>query len=126
MAIQNLPESYPIGNHYSYPKKPFSSDQHIMFVNAVEDYGLRDFERPNWINFVRKPIDRIVSLYYFHKCHPEGRPIGRAFKKTQEYIESNLLRPKRYIKKSPCSDFDSCIKVDVCLGFFLTIRVAKF
>ena len=32
-------------NHYNYSKKPFSSDQHIMFVNAVEDYGLEDYER---------------------------------------------------------------------------------
>ena len=31
--------------HYSYPKKPFSTDQHIMFVNAVEDYGLGEHER---------------------------------------------------------------------------------
>ena len=31
--------------HYSYPKKPFSTDQHIMFVNAVEDYRLGEHER---------------------------------------------------------------------------------
>ena len=24
--------------HYGYPKKPFSTDQHIMFINAVEEY----------------------------------------------------------------------------------------
>ena len=99
MAMQNLPESYPIGNHYSYPKKPFSSDQHIMFVNAVEDYGLSEYERPNWINFVREPIDRIVSLYYFHTCHPKGHQIKQAITKTQEDIASNLARPKRYIRK---------------------------
>ena len=32
-------------NHYNYSKKPFSSDQHIMFVNAVEDYELEENER---------------------------------------------------------------------------------
>ena len=32
-------------NHYNYSKKPFSSDQHIMFVNAVEDYELKENER---------------------------------------------------------------------------------
>ncbi len=29
-----------IKQHYAYPKKPFSTDQHVMFVNVVEDYGL--------------------------------------------------------------------------------------
>ena len=99
MAIQNLPESYPIGNHYSYPKKPFSSDQHIMFVNAVEDYGLSEYERPNWINFVREPIDRIVSSYYYQKCQTKGHQIKQAFIKSQEDIASNFTGPRRYIKK---------------------------
>ena len=52
---------------YSYPKNPFSSDQHIMFINAEEDYGFKEHERPNWINFVRQPIERLVSLYYFDR-----------------------------------------------------------
>ena len=34
-------------NHYKYPQKPFSTDEHIMFVNAVEDYGLDGYERYN-------------------------------------------------------------------------------
>ena len=54
-------------HHYEFPRKPFSSDQHIMFVNAVEDYGLKDYERPNWINIVRPPIERFISLFYFFK-----------------------------------------------------------
>ena len=33
--------------HYGYPKKPFSTDQHIMFINAVEDYGMTQQERHN-------------------------------------------------------------------------------
>ena len=54
-------------HHYDYPKKPFSTDQHIVFVNAVEDYGFEEHERPNWINVVRPPIERLVSLFYFFK-----------------------------------------------------------
>ena len=32
-----------IKKHYAYANKPFSTDQHIMFVNVVEDYGLRGY-----------------------------------------------------------------------------------
>ena len=32
--------------------------------------------RPNWINFVRSPIERLVSLLYYHKCVPsELKPV---------------------------------------------------
>ena len=58
--------------HYDYPKKPFSSDQHIVFVNAVEDYGFEKHDRPNWINVVRPPIERLVSLFYFFKENKEN------------------------------------------------------
>ena len=34
--------------HYGYPKKPFSTDQHIMFINAVKDYEMTQQERYNW------------------------------------------------------------------------------
>ena len=61
--------------HYDYPKKPFSTDQHIVFVNAVEDYGFEEYERPNWINFVRQPIERLVSLFYFFKDPQEDANI---------------------------------------------------
>ena len=59
-------------HHYDYPKKPFSTDQHIVFVNAVEDYGFEEHERPNWINVVRPPIERLVSLFYFFKENKEN------------------------------------------------------
>ena len=59
-------------HHYGYPKKPFSTDQHIVFVNAVEDYGFEEHERPNWINVVRPPIERLVSLFYFFKEKKES------------------------------------------------------
>ena len=58
--------------HYEYPKLPFSTDQHIVFVNAVEDYGFEEHERPNWINVVRPPIERLVSLFYFFKEKKES------------------------------------------------------
>ena len=70
-----------------------------MFVNAVEDYGLEEHERPNWINFVREPMERIVSLYYYQKCHPNGHLIGQAIKESQKDIASNFTGPRRYIKK---------------------------
>ena len=37
-----------------------------MFINSVEDYGFNYDERPNWINMVRKPIERLVSYFYFN------------------------------------------------------------
>ena len=47
MAKSQKVEATFLGNHYFYSKKPFSTDQHVMFVNAVEHYGLQDHERYN-------------------------------------------------------------------------------
>ena len=57
-------------HHYKSPW-PYSTDQHIMFVNTVEHYGLSEDERPNWFNIVRNPVQRLVSHYYFvQKMNP--------------------------------------------------------
>ena len=85
-------------HHYDYPKKPFSTDQHIVFVNAVEDYGFEEHERPNWINVVRPPIERLVSLFYFFKekkeTHVQGLALAKVLKdltgKSHSQIEKEL------------------------------------
>ena len=85
-------------HHYNYPKKPFSTDQHIVFVNAVEDYGFEEHERPNWINVVRPPIERLVSLFYFFKekkeTHVQGLALAKVLKdltgKSHSQIEKEL------------------------------------
>ena len=46
-----------------------------MFVNTEEDYGLEKHERPNWINIVRQPIERLNSLYYVTRCHKDKNGI---------------------------------------------------
>ena len=74
--------------HYDYPKKPFSTDQHIVFVNAVEDYGFEEYERPNWINFVRQPIERLVSQFYFFK-EPQENPNTLLTKVLKEIAANN-------------------------------------
>lgn len=60
-------------DYYSYPAKLYCTDQHMMFINAVEDHGLKDNERPNWINMVREPITRLISEYYFFKKMDDKR-----------------------------------------------------
>ena len=71
-----------------------------MFVNAVEDFGLEEYERPNWINFVRQPIERIQSSYYFgQKCHPNDMNPNEFLVQLEQTIASNFTRPKRSIKK---------------------------
>ena len=45
MAKSQKAELTFLESHYTHSKKLFSSDQHIMFVNAVEDYGLENHER---------------------------------------------------------------------------------
>ena len=64
-----------VQKHYEQPNKPFSSDQHLMFINVEEDYGLGQYERPNWINFVRRPVERLVSFFYYFKFRPSTRVI---------------------------------------------------
>ena len=55
MAKSQKVEAKFLGNHYVNSKKPFSTDQHVMFINAVEHYGLQDHER--YINdFEQKKI----------------------------------------------------------------------
>ena len=44
---------------------------HVMFINTMEEYGFEKHERPNWINVVRQPIERLVSLYYV-TCQKEN------------------------------------------------------
>lgn len=86
-----------IKRHYEYPKKPFSTDQHIVFVNAVEDYGFEEHERPNWINVVRPPIERLVSLFYFFKEKKESpmKSLSKVLRdltgKSQLEIQKELL-----------------------------------
>ena len=83
--------------HYEYPKLPFSTDQHIVFVNAVEDYGFEEHERPNWINVVRPPIERLVSLFYFFKEKKESpmKSLSKVLRdltgKSQLEIQKELL-----------------------------------
>ena len=130
-------------HHYGYPKKPFSTDQHIVFVNAVEDYGFEEHERPNWINVVRPPIERLVSLFYFFKEKKEspkqalikvlkdltgksdnqikkelnGRPIKTAStsvdKKEMKKDQQHLVR--KIIRTNLKAFFPDCF----CFSFFL-------
>ena len=124
-------------SHYAYPKKPFSSDEHIMFVNAVEDYGFEEHERPNWINVVRPPIDRLVSLFYFFKRKKKKENpkkvlskflsdfTGKSQKQIQKEFEGKLIKTastsvdekemekdrKNLVRKIIRTNFKVCIKV---------------
>ena len=71
-----------------------------MFVNAEEHYGLEEHERPNWINFVREPIERLVSLYYFIKCHPKERPNDLLFKTEMEMTSNFTSTEDHRLKRS--------------------------
>lgn len=60
-------------HYYTNPSRLYSTDQHMMFINAVEDHGLKNNERPNWINLVREPISRLISEYYYFKKEDDSR-----------------------------------------------------
>jgi hypothetical protein len=53
--------------HHYMTKWPYLSDEHIMFVDVKATHGFQSNERPNWINVVRHPIDRLVSQFYYDK-----------------------------------------------------------
>ena len=44
--------------------KTFSYDRHMFFINT-ETLGIPFRMRPNWINVVREPMERFLSLYYY-------------------------------------------------------------
>ena len=56
--------------------KPVASAMHIMFINTIEDYGFEESERPNWINVVRQPIERLISLYYVTVCKDSKKNVS--------------------------------------------------
>ena len=66
-----------------------------MFINVEEDYGLGQHERPNWINFVRPPIDRLVSFFYYFKFRPATRVIQHK-KSNQPIIDPIFSFSKHY------------------------------
>ena len=89
-------------SHYEYPKKPFSSDQHIVFVNAVEDYGFEEHERPNWINVVRPPIERLVSLFYFFKIKKKKEnPMQTLTKSLSDFTGKSKNQIKKELRGKP-------------------------
>ena len=62
-----------------------------MFVNAVEDFGLEEYERPNWINFVRSPIERHASQFYFN-AYPHEEPNTLLKNLVSILIQNNMYQ----------------------------------
>ena len=88
-------------HHYNYPKKPFSTDQHIVFVNAVEDYGFEEHERPNWINVVRPPIERLVSQFYHFKNKKKENPLQILTKVLKDLTGKSHNQIQKELKGRP-------------------------
>ena len=118
-------------HHYDYPKKPFSTDQHIVFVNAVEDYGFEDHERPNWINVVRPPIERLVSLFYHFKSenkenHKTSKILAKVLKditgKSYNQIKTALEASSTKRTKSDKKEVEKDRKNLVSEGIFSLIH----
>ena len=121
--------------HYAYPKKPFSSDQHIMFVNAVEDYGFEEHERPNWINVVRPPIDRLVSLFYFFKRKKKKENprkvlskflrdfTGKSQIQINKELEGKPIKKEKEIRKEMEKDRKNLVRKIIRTNFKVCIKV---
>ena len=43
---------------------PLSYDRHLHYIDS-EALGIPRHRRANWINVIRDPMERIVSLYYY-------------------------------------------------------------
>ena len=44
-------------------KTPFTYNKHINFIN-FEDFG---YQNPIYINFVREPVEKVISWYYYKR-----------------------------------------------------------
>ena len=97
-------------HHYDYPKKPFSTTQHIVFVNAVEDYGVKEHERPNWINFVRQPIERLVSQFYYFKIKQREFPLQILTKVLKDFTGKSDNQIKKELKSRPIKNASTSVE----------------
>lgn len=82
---------------------PFDHYQLIVGHNTYYDMS-RLPVRPVYITMLRKPVDRIVSLYYFWRSHRD------------DYIEQHNLIGPRLAKQLPLEDFIECDAPEAALN----------
>ena len=51
----------------------FAFDRHLYFIDT-EILGIPGRLRPNWVNVVRDPMERFVSLYYYLTASNDRMP----------------------------------------------------
>ena len=84
MKQQNVDEEREFLSSVLDSKRPVAVDRHVYFLQS-QDYSL---ERPSWVNVVRDPVDRFVSLFYFLRT--PKRWLGKADKPPDEWFHKDL------------------------------------
>ncbi|XP_076059452.1 uronyl 2-sulfotransferase homolog pip-like [Oratosquilla oratoria] len=88
------PIKYPKGVYRRHKSTLLSYDQHFFFFNVTRHH----YPSPIWINLIREPTDRFVSLFYY------ARSLKRWRSRTH-HIKELVVPPKSWFNKI----------LDVCL-----------
>ena len=56
--------------HLEGPANASAMDEHFFFVDSVRNHNYPMGTRPNWINMIRDPIERIKSQFHYAR-HPK-------------------------------------------------------
>ena len=62
----------------------------------IYGWSIEEYERPNWINFVRSPIERLASQFYFcaRTVKNAGNGANAVLKKLEKELACNQTSEK--------------------------------
>lgn len=118
------------------PSQAVAVDRHVYFIETTRDY--HEKRQVNWVNMVRDPVDRFVSLFYFLRSEKrwekmkEARPPQSWFDKDLSQcvmsgdLECQFSRDNRYLKEQQLTFFCGSAPECKVVGSRAALQKAKF